>query len=210
VRYYELSPRAGRDASMEGAGGVRIGVERFRVDPPYDQDRIVYRVSSAVNEIGFYAYHRWAIPLESMLALSTARLLESRPGVALAEPAGPTGSTGSDATYDVLVGGRLLELDELDRPDGEEARVELELTLRTPGGTGGAGGTGELWRGRYRATASGDAEDVAAVVALMERALADALGRGADELVRHLPVPAGASGSQGSAHSIGPDTSTSR
>lgn len=200
VRYYELSPPAAGRGSMtavtgvEGATGVdrtegvRIGVERFRVDPPYDQNRIVYRIASEANEVGFYAYHRWATPLESMLALAAARLLESRPGVALAEPVEPA---DPEAAYDLLVGGRLLELDEVDGPDGEEARVELELTLRVPdGGSTGADGGSELWRGRYRATAAGTAGDVAAVVALMEQALAEALGRGTDELVRHLSVPA--------------------
>ena len=152
VRYYELSPPAGGGGA---AGGARLGVERFRVDPPYDQSRIVYRIASEANEVGFYAYHRWATPLESMLALSAARVLESRPGVALAEPVEPA---EAEATYDLLVGGRLLELDEVDGPDGEEARVELELTLRVPdGGSGEAGGGSELWRGRYRATAAGAA-----------------------------------------------------
>jgi len=197
VRFYELAPPGtggSSDLSVPSAPsdqstqptpstpaapageGVRLGVERFRVDSPYDQDRIVYRVASSPDEIGFYAYHRWATPLDRMLALATARQLESRPEVAVAEPADP------DSTYDLLIGGRLLELDEVDGPDGEEARVEIELTLRAAGG----GAEREVWRGRYRASASGTAVDVPAVVALMEQALADALGRGTTELVRHL------------------------
>ena len=203
VRYYELTvpaadpgaelaAQSAAQSALDSAGtpaasaavvrhgrGVRAGVERFRVDPPYDQDRIVYRVASSPNEVGFYAYHRWATPLATMLALETADLLRARPGIAVAEPERPEGA------YDVVVGGRLLELDEVDGPAGEEARVEVELTLTQAGGSGD-----EIWRGRFRGTASGDVADVAGVVALMERALADALGRGTSELAGHLPDPA--------------------
>jgi len=181
VRYYQLAPQGAPAVPGTSGGGLRLGVEPFRVDPPYDQARIVYRVASKPNEVGFYAYHRWDSPLSGMLARASARLLGERPGVAIAEPADP------DGAYDLVVQGRLLALEEVDLPGREQAHVELELILQNPRA---AAPGAELWRGRFEATKDGDAEDVAGVVDLMESALADALGRGADALAQHLPRPA--------------------
>lgn len=173
VRYYSLAPVAseapaagGRLLSAGGSpGGLRIGVEGFRVDPPYDQERIVYRVGSDPHRVGFYDYHRWSMPPERMLALATARRLEAEDGVALAEPAG---GVGGSTRYDVLVRGRLLALEEVDRPGEERARVEIELAFFDPAGD-------ELWRGRAEGSAAADVEEVSSVVALLEEALAEAL-----------------------------------
>lgn len=175
VRHYRLAPEAA--PSPGGAPeGLRLGVLPFRVDPPYDQDRIVYRVASEPQRVGFYSYHRWAAPLERMVPLAVAHLLEGRAGVALAEPADP------ERRYDALLGGRVLAVEEVDLADAEQGRAEVDLWLRDPDG-------GEIWRGRFEGSAEQDVETVGQVVALVERALADALGRGIEDALRHLPPP---------------------
>lgn len=173
VQHYRLAPEVAPTAGG-GAEGVRVGVLPFRVDPPYDQDQIVYRVATEPQRIGFYSYHRWAAPLERMVPVAAARMLEGRAGIALAEPADP------ETRYDVLLGGRLLAVEEVDLVGSERGRAEVELWLTGHGGD-------ELWRGRFNGSAEADVETVSQVVALAERALGDALGRGVDEALRHLP-----------------------
>lgn len=189
VQHYRLAPEAMPSASGVGGAHLRIGIVAFRVDPPYDQDRIVYRLAAEPQRIGFYSYHRWAAPLERMVPLAAARLLEGRPGIALAEPADP------DRHYDALLGGRVLAAEEIDRAGSEEGRAEVELWLSGPDGD-------ELWRGRFEGRAEADVETVAQVVALVEQALAEALGRGLDEALRHL----GPSGVDSAAPPTDPDT----
>jgi len=174
VERYRLAPEVPRAADAVGAQGLRVGVLRFRVDPPYDQDRIVYRVAAEPQRVGFYSYHRWAAPLERMVPMAAARLLEGRAGIALAEPADP------ETRYDVLLGGRLLAVEEIDLAGSERGRAEVELWLIGPDGD-------ELWRGRFEGSAEADVETVAQVVALVEQALEDALGRGVGQALGHLP-----------------------
>ena len=64
THYYILEPRAG--SSDDAGAGVAVGVLPFEVDPPYDQDRIVYRIGADSPKVGFYEYHRWAAPLSRM------------------------------------------------------------------------------------------------------------------------------------------------
>ena len=61
-------------------------VEAFLVDPPYDQDRLVYRVGRNTPEVGFYDYHRWAAPLSRMLPKVVADSFGTVRGVASIEP----------------------------------------------------------------------------------------------------------------------------
>ena len=68
THYYllEVTPKV-EARSTAAERGVTVGVRSFQVDPPYDQDRIVYRVGADSPEVGFYEYHRWAAPLSHML-----------------------------------------------------------------------------------------------------------------------------------------------
>ena len=42
--YYTLRLSTTAPGNPSGADGLDVGVSTFHVDPPYDQDRIVYRV----------------------------------------------------------------------------------------------------------------------------------------------------------------------
>ena len=77
MNYYVLEPRSG--ASADAPDGVRVGVLPFEVDPPYDQDRIVYRIGADSPKVGFYEYHRWAAPLSRMLPRIASKLLPMIP-----------------------------------------------------------------------------------------------------------------------------------
>ena len=107
--------------------GLEIGVEPFSVDPPYDQDRVVYREGVGSAEVGFYNYHRWVASPGRLVQLALVEGLAGAPGIALVEPA------ASQTVYGGRLGGRVLYLEEVDRPSGAggaEARVAIRFDLR--------------------------------------------------------------------------------
>jgi len=142
--------------------GLAIGVETFRVDPPYDQDRIVYRVGETSAEVGFYAYHRWAAPLERMLPGVVASAYDGVPGAVFIEPMSP------GRTYDAFLRGRLLVFEEIDTPEGPRVRVRATLRLHAADGT-------ELWSARLSRDADVSSQDVGDVVEQMRSALAETI-----------------------------------
>jgi len=152
------------------AAGRRIGVRTFVVDPPYDQDRIVYRVGDESTEVGFYAYHRWAVSLARMLPIVTAALLQNAAADTVYEPARASGG------YDAYLDGRLFRLEEVDRSDGARVRARLELVLRAPDGE-------ILWSHTAAAESIVQTTEVSVVVdemrSVLERALREAAAAGA-------------------------------
>ena len=178
THYYVLEPQDVASATPSGPG-LTIGVETFQVDPPYDQDRVVYRMGQGSAEVGFYAYHRWAAPLSRMLPGVAAAALSGLDGV---ESIGPV-AEGRD--YDAYFRGRVLAFEEIDTPEGERILVRLALTLHADDGT-------ELWVGlldREAVLTTGEVRDVVermrgaleeglrAARPGMERALRQAHGR---------------------------------
>ncbi len=160
THYYVLSTPAPPHTTIRK--GLRVGVQPFRVNPPYDQDRIVYRVGSESPEVGFYAYHRWAAPLGRMLPGAVSLLLESGNPLASFEPAMP------DRNYAAILDGHLLLLEEVDTPAEQQARLRLSLVLRSSAGE-------ELWSASVFRSVSGQAEGVDEIVLQMRTALEGAL-----------------------------------
>ena len=123
THYYVLAPTAVTSPPAPASEGLRIAVEPFTVDPPYDRDQLVYRLGADSLEVGFYTYHRWAAPLGDLVALSLAEGLQGTPGIRSIEP------WSSSGEYDALLRGRVLYLEEVDTPGSQEARLRLELRL---------------------------------------------------------------------------------
>jgi uncharacterized lipoprotein YmbA len=171
THYYVLTlppaaPAPGADPAVEKT--FTIGVEQFTVDAPYDQEEIVYRVEGT-PEVGFYAYHRWALPLSAMLARLTAEALQGLPEVALIEPRDP------ERHYAAYLTGHLLALAEIDTPGEQAGTVQLALALQRPDGT-------PLWSGRFETSIPTHTREVRAVVEAMQAALARALASARGEL----------------------------
>lgn len=163
THYYVLEPQDIPHPETTGAASVgwAIGVETFQIDPPYDQDRIVYRVGENSAEVGFYAYHRWAAPLERMLPRVVAAAFDGASGVKSIESIAPGRS------YDAYLGGRVLAFEEIDTSDGQRVRVQLALRL--------ANDDDEIWSDTVTGDATLSTDDVGDVVHEMRSALADAL-----------------------------------
>lgn len=161
VHYYVLEPpRPAAEEPSPGASpeGISLGVESFTVDPPYDQERLVYRIGEDSPEVGFYAYHRWASPVGRLVAVAVAEALRGTPGIAAVEPA-----TGDGDDYTAVLEGRVVCLEEVDLPAGQKARVRLELKLRDRAGT-------VLWARTLTGEAEGRAQSAAEIVEQMRRA----------------------------------------
>lgn len=149
--------------------GLHIGVTTLEVDPPYDQNRLVYRASPDASEVGFYNYHRWAAPLGRLVASGVATGLTGTPGVASAEP------VVAGADYDALLFGRVIYLEEVDHAGGVEARIALALRLESDEGDA-------LWTGTVEGSAQGDERGGGAVMRLVQSAFGDLVSQLSGEI----------------------------
>jgi uncharacterized lipoprotein YmbA len=140
VHYYTLEGRP--PLATPAAEGRTILVGPLVVDPPYDQDRLVYRLESAAAEIGFYNYHRWAAPLGQLIAVALAADLEGTAGVAGADP------SATRAHYDTRLTGRVIHFAEVDTASGAAAEIAIEFRLVDAQG-------GELWTGLLTGRSAG-------------------------------------------------------
>ncbi len=164
THFYILEPQDLQAVEASGAAtarGLAIGVETFRVDSPYDQDRIVYRVGEGSTEIGFYEYHRWAAPLERMLPGVIAAVYSGVPGARSIEP------MDSRRSYDAVMRGRVVVFEEVDTADGPRVRIQLTLRLDAVDET-------QLWSATLSRDAGVSSDNVRDVVTQMQSVLAEA------------------------------------
>lgn len=162
THHYVLQPPP--PPARTAPSGLHVGVATLEVDPPYDQDRLVYRPKRGGTEVGFYNYHRWAAPLGRLMASSLAGALTGAPGVASAEP------LVSGIDYDAVLFGRVVRVEEVEFPDRSEARVALALALE--------GGDGEiLWRGSLEGRAEGRVLDGGDAMKLVQLAFGEIVGQ---------------------------------
>ena len=164
THYYTLAAPAPLSGTAQAAGGLAIGVDSFSVDPPYDQDRIVYRDHEGSTEVGFYAYHRWAAPLGRLAAQAIADGLRGTRGVGAIEPATASGR------YDARLLGRILYAEELGGADAGEVR--LGVTLELVGRDGGV-----MWSGRFVGSSEMNAVGREPLVSSFNAAFADVVTR---------------------------------
>ena len=155
-------PGSGPAPADAPGASLTIGVRPFVVDPPYDQERIVYRVGERSPEVGFYAYHLWAAPLSSMLPAAVAAGLTGAAGVDAIEPS----AAGRD--YSMFLLGRVRAVEEIDLDDRQLVRAAIELRLVGPDGE-------ELWTHLIEARGETRAGEVTEIVEAFGRALEEAL-----------------------------------
>ena len=161
-------------AAADEGKSLRVGVEPFTVDPPYDSDRLVYRLGADSVEVGFYAYHRWAAPLGDLVAVAMAEGLRGNPGFASIEPA----TAGGD--YQAFLRGRVVYLEEIDLPGQQQARLRIEMRLIDADGS-------TLWSDEVSGSASGQASSVAEIVHQIYAAFDQALEQARSSLAADLP-----------------------
>jgi ABC-type uncharacterized transport system auxiliary subunit len=173
IHYYILEPQELDQPRAHGTSGLDIGVEAFLVDPPYDQDRLVYRVGRNTPEVGFYDYHRWAAPLSRMLPKVVADSFGTVRGVASIEP------TDIGRDYGAFLTGRVRAFEEIDLPDGQQVRVRLDLTLTTADGDA-------LWVGTAEGETVARSDSVGQIVERLQAVLGEGLVRARTSLEEAL------------------------
>jgi len=149
--------------------GLEVGVKYFLVDPPYDQDRIVYRVGSGSSEVGFYAYHRWAVPLSQMLPKLVVDRFSGISGIASIEMIRP------GRPYAATFEGKVISFEEIDTPEGQQIHARIFLSLRLRDGS-------VIWSNVFTEISPSEAVTVGDIVEKMRSTLVVLLTRGRQSL----------------------------
>ena len=140
-----------------------LEVQPFALAAHLQGERLVARVSPV--ELEYYAGHRWAAPLENILAEAVLQgLREAGLFASVTREGEPS------ALPDVRLSGFVRAFEEEDRPDGWWGVAVLDLSLRDAG-------TGRvLWSGEVHAERRAAARHPARVVEALRGALGEALG----------------------------------
>lgn len=122
AKYYELQAPA---APAVAANPYPISLLVGRITAPhlFRDDRLVY--SSGPEQLGAYAYHRWAEPPDDMIEAMLIEALRASGQYRSVE------RVSSNARGDYILRGRLISLEEVDKP-ALAARFALELDLFYP------------------------------------------------------------------------------
>lgn len=120
THYYALAAPGAAPAAHPGAAAPALAIETLAADPPYDDERIVYRTDP--YRVDYYEYHRWSASPGTMLADYLARALE-RTGQFRAV------LRGSDTTAPIALGGHIDAIEEIDvAPQRWVGHVAVQLT----------------------------------------------------------------------------------
>jgi ABC-type uncharacterized transport system auxiliary subunit len=119
--FYSLT---GPKMATEKSGGPRLLVSELAAAPGYDSQRLAYRVSN--HELRYYLHHQWVADPPRMLAellirhlRASGRFSEVARGERLRDP-------------DAVLDGTIDAIEEVDLPDGWQARLAMSFRLRKP------------------------------------------------------------------------------
>jgi ABC-type uncharacterized transport system auxiliary subunit len=125
ANYYTLNLPAPPDPPASENANTTVAIREFRAPAYLRQGAIVYKPSA--EQIGFYAYHRWAIdPCEFVTQAIIARL-------------DATGTFSHVKRYDgqldagYVISGRLEKLEEIDYEGGVKVEVAVSAQMTKPG-----------------------------------------------------------------------------
>jgi ABC-type uncharacterized transport system auxiliary subunit len=119
--YYTLNLPAPPDPPAAQNSHATLAIREFRAPAYLHQGAIVYRKSP--EQIGFYAYHRWAMDPRDFVTSSITEHLHASGSFARVKP-----YDGSrDADY--VLSGRLEKLEELDDPGGVKVQVAISAEV---------------------------------------------------------------------------------
>jgi ABC-type uncharacterized transport system auxiliary subunit len=169
-QYYTLDLPAPPDPPAAENVHATLAIREFRAPNYLRQGAIVYKTSP--EQIGFYAYHRWATDPRDFVTNSVIDHL--RASGAFAHVKAYDGSR--DADY--VLSGRLEKLEELDYQGGIKVQIALSAQM-----TSLVNGT-TVWSNAVSEVGEVNKRDVPAVVSEMNRALQRAI----EELLRPMSV----------------------
>jgi ABC-type uncharacterized transport system auxiliary subunit len=169
--YYALNVPAPPDPPAAEKAHTSLAIREFRAPTYLRQGAIVYRASP--EQIGFYAYHRWATDPRDFVTNAIGDRLRTSGVFARVQ----TYDGSRDTDY--VLSGRLEKLEELDYQGGVKVQVAIsaEMTSIATGKT--------VWSNAVSEIGDVDKHDVPAVVSGMNRTMERAI----EKLV--TPVSAG-------------------
>jgi ABC-type uncharacterized transport system auxiliary subunit len=161
--YYTFNLPAPPDPPAAETTHANLAIREFRAPAYLRQGAIVYRKSP--EQIGFYAYHRWAMdPRDSVTNAIIERL---RASGAFAHVQSYDGSRD----VDYVLSGRLEKLEELDYQGGVKVQVAMSAEITSIA-------TGKpVWSNEVSETGDVDKHDVPAVVSEMNRTMERAIAK---------------------------------
>lgn len=168
--YYTLNLPAPPDPPASENAHLTLAIREFSAPTYLRQGAIAYKTSP--EQIGFYAYHRWATDPRDVV--TNAVMDRLRAGAAFAQVKLYDGRPG--ASY--VLSGRLEKLDEFDYEGGVKVEVGLSAQM-TSVGTGATVWTNAIWE-----VGVVNGRDVPTVVSEMNRTMERAIGK----LLSPIPV----------------------
>lgn len=116
TRYYQL---AAPTHAATSSTGVVLAIQPLEVEPAYDDERIVYRLTP--YRLDYYNYHRWSTAPGGLVADFLERTFEH---------SGKFKSVTRETSAPVTLGGRVIAIEEVDHSTTSWlGRVVIELSL---------------------------------------------------------------------------------
>jgi len=159
--YYTLNITAPPDPPAAENAHASLAIREFRAPTYLRQGAIVYKTSP--EQIGFYAYHRWAIDPRDLVTNAIIERLRASGTFARVQ----TYNGSRDVDY--VLSGRLEKLDEIDDQGG--TKVEVAITAEMTSIATGA----VVWSNAVSEVGDVGKRDVPAVVSEMNRAMQRAI-----------------------------------
>ena len=160
--YYTLNLPAPPDPPAENAHAA-VAIREFRAPAYLRQGAIVYKPSP--EQIGFYAYHRWATSPSELVTNSVIERLRASGHFAVVKP--------YDGRPDIeyVLSGRLEKLEEIDYEGGVKVEVAIsaQMTNLATGAT--------VWTNAVSEVGDVNKGDVPAVVSEMNRTMERAINK---------------------------------
>lgn len=159
--YYTLNLPSPPDPPPSEKAHASLAIRQFRVPTYLRQGAIVYKTSP--EQIGFYAYHRWAIDPRDFVTNAIADRLRASGAFARVQ------AYDGSRDVDYVLSGRLEKLEELDYQGGVKVQVAIsaEITSVATGNT--------VWSNAVSEIGDVDKRDVPAVVSEMNRTMERAI-----------------------------------
>jgi ABC-type uncharacterized transport system auxiliary subunit len=159
--YYTLNLPAPPDRPASEKAHASLAIRQFRAPTYLRQGAIVYRTSP--EQIGFYAYHRWAIDPRDFVTNAIVNRLRASGSFARVQ------AYDGSRSVDYVLSGRLEKLEELDYQGGVKVQVAIsaEMTSIATGKT--------VWSNAVSEIGDVDKRDVPAVVSEINRTMERAI-----------------------------------
>jgi len=159
--YYTLNLPATPDPPPAEKAHASVAIREFRAPSYLRQGGIVYKTSP--EQIGFYAYHRWAMDPREFVTNAIIDGVRARGAFARVQ------SYDGSRDVDYVLSGRLEKLEELDYEGGVKVQVAISAQM-TSIATGAV-----VWSNAVSEIGDVDKHDLPAVVSEMNRTMERAI-----------------------------------